>query len=264
VKIQAEVPTLKSINTRHPQMFHLLIISLRRKGTFSITRGITKFPWTKQEFSLYSHVCDRISLFSTIRLQYNRISRKASATQFFSSSIQRSIDLLAPSDAQRFVRKPLLFDDLLPSRWSRCMSSRRPFRFYNFLFEEINFQLSRYNSIQSLSMTLPFAILVRGIRISFERTFVIRCRGWCTQDFDPLRKELILRWSIVNSMVSLMWDILMRLSGIEVEKKSLPKHRCLACYFCLSVPFAIFTWKSGASRDAKPRGCDVTSFLFLT
>jgi len=57
------------------------------------------------------------------------------------------------------------------------MSSRRPFRFYNFLFEEINFQLSRYNSIQSLSMTLPFAILVRGIRISFERTFVIRCRG---------------------------------------------------------------------------------------
>lgn len=89
-----------------------------------------------------SHACDGISRLSTIHLQY-RISRKASATQFFSFPIQRSIDLSAPSDAQRFVRKkPLLLGDLLPSRWSRCTSGRRPFRIYNFLLEEIDFQLA--------------------------------------------------------------------------------------------------------------------------
>lgn len=33
------------------------------------------------------------------------------------------------------------FCNLLPSRWSRCTSGRHPFRLYNFLFEEIDFQL---------------------------------------------------------------------------------------------------------------------------
>lgn len=63
-----------------------------------------------------------------------------------------------PNDS---YEKPLLLGDLLPSRWSRCTSGRRPFRIYNFLLEEIDFQLAlQFHS--NAHGALPFAILVRG------------------------------------------------------------------------------------------------------
>lgn len=71
--------------------------------------------------------------------EYHAMRRLRNFFRFLFSEVSTSRPRQMPNDS---YEKPLLLGDLLPSRWSRCTSGRRPFRIYNFLFEEIDFQLA--------------------------------------------------------------------------------------------------------------------------
>lgn len=153
-----------------------------------------------------------------------------------------------PSDAQRFARnassprRPFI---LAMVRMYERPSSRP---LYNFLFEEIDFQLA----LRSYSSAHD-----SPIRNFSPRKFVLASNEYLrlavTAAVDS-RVQLSMKGinfttkrSKFKELMAIHFDAAVR---YEVKKKSII--RCLARYFCLSVPFAFFTWKSGASRDAKP------------
>lgn len=162
---------------------------MRPPGNFSITRGITKFP--QKERDALSCIWQDISRYIP------NITRGIDYT-IFSSPIWWSIDLSAPSDAQRFVGKPLLPGDLLPSRWSRCTRAAVVLFPSTTSSSRKSIFNSRYNAIQT-SATLPFNFSSRNfssrkfVLASNEHLQLAVAAAVDSQGFDFLWKELILR-----------------------------------------------------------------------